>query len=111
MLPIGKCRIAALSEFLAEIKMTARFLAGELSAILPGFTRRLYRVNNPGVARAAAQMARKSLLHSFAIGGTALLQQGRRSHDDTGNAEPALHSSFQHKSFAQHVAHVLRKAL
>src|SRR5579872_1647511 len=91
--------------------MPARLLAGKASTILPGLTCGLYGIYDSRVARAAAKVARKSLLDRFAISRAALLQHRRRTDDNPGNTESALHSPFQHEGLSQNIPHILRNAL
>src|ERR1700731_1297722 len=55
-------------------------------------------------------MSRESLLDSFTIVRASLTQHGRRTNDDSGYAEAALHSTFEHEGFAQHISHFFRNA-
>jgi hypothetical protein len=91
--------------------MSARFLAGRASAVFPGFTGCLYGIDNSRVSRAAAQVARKSLLDGFAIARATLLQHRRRTDDNPGNTEPALYAAFEHKCLTQHVPQLFGEAL
>jgi hypothetical protein len=111
MFAICKCWIAAHSEFFAKIEMSARFLVGKTSAVIPGFTGCLYGVDDSRVSRAAAQVARKSLLDGFAIARAALLQHRRRADNNPGDAEPALDAAFKYKRLTQHVPHLFRDTL
>src|SRR5882762_11945735 len=110
MFAIRKRRVTAQSEIFAEIGMTARLLAWQASAIFPSVAGCLNGVNDSRIARAAANMTRKSLLDRFAIVRAALPQHGRRTHDDSGYAETALNPAFLHEGFAQHISHVFRDA-
>ena len=111
MIAIGKRRVASKSEIFAKVGMPSRFLARQASAIFPGLAGRLNGVNDSRIARAAAKMARKSLLDSFATARAALPQHRGRTDNDPGNAEAALNSPFKHERFAQHIPHFFGNAL
>src|SRR5258707_13855571 len=97
MFAICKCRIAAHSEFFAKIEMSAWLLVGKSSAVFPGFTGCLYGVDDSRVSRAAAQVARKSLLDGFASARGPLLQHRRRPDNNPGNTKSALNAAVKHK--------------
>src|SRR5690349_11720230 len=91
--------------------MVPGFASGHLMVIVPGFTRRLYRINDPLVARAAAKVSIERLGNRLPARCLAVLQQGTGSHDDSGYAKATLNPALQHESLAQNPAHLFRNAL
>ena len=101
----GRCgpqrRVAAQAELFAEVRMPARLRARQAPAVLARLAGRLNRVDDPPVARAAAQMAVERLRDRVAVVGLPVLNQRRRADDDAGDAEAALHAALEHERFAR----------
>ena len=68
-------RIAFQAKLFAEVKMMLWFGPGHSVMIVPGFARRLYRVDNPLVARAAAKVAVERFCNGFPARCLSVLEQ------------------------------------
>src|ERR1700682_46939 len=97
MIAIRECRVAAQSEFFAEIGVPARFFAGQASTIIPSLTGGLNGVNDSCVTRAAAEMTRKALFDSLAIPRAPSPQHGGSTNHNPGEPEAALNSPVEDK--------------
>ena len=58
-------RVAIQAELFAEVEMVPRLVSGHLVVVVPRFPGSLYRVDNPLVARAAAEVAIERLANGF----------------------------------------------
>src|ERR1700680_2250389 len=91
--------------------MSPRFFSRDGPAVLPGFTGCLNGVDDPCIARAAAQMTRERSRHSLAIARATLPQQRCCTHNNPGDAEAALDRPFEHERFTQYAAYLVGGAL
>ena len=107
----GKCRIATEAELFAEEQMSTRFFARQQAAISARFTRRLDGVDNPSVARAAAQMTIKGFGDSVPVARATLRDQRRSADENSRNTESALHGAFEDECFAQGAPRLVGQAL
>src|SRR3989442_15286077 len=91
--------------------MPWRLLLRQASSMLAGFAGRLNRVDNPSIARAAAQMTIECLCHGSSVVRPTLVYQGRGPDENSRDAESALHAPFEHKRFAQNAAFLIGNPL
>src|SRR4051812_47705339 len=99
----GRCelelRVPMKPELFAEEGMAAR-LGRQRAAVVHRLTRRLDRIDDPAISRAAADVAVERFLDRLAIVRLALLNEVCGADHNAGNAEAALDTAFENERFA-----------
>ncbi|OLC81960.1 MAG: hypothetical protein AUH72_08110 [Acidobacteria bacterium 13_1_40CM_4_65_8] len=89
--------------------MSLRLAPRQTPAVRLRFSGGLNRVDDAAVPGASTQMPVERFGDDAAVRGATMLDERRRADHDAGNAEAALHATFEHERVAEHATRVFRQ--